>query len=214
MRVPLRSERDAFRLALGVLLVTGLAVLVGVLTAAVGGIVVAAVCLVAGLGVLFARRSEPEPILAEAEAEPHPAAVPGRRELLVIANAALAGESVEREVGTAGAADVEMEIVAPVVTSAIKHVTSDVDSARAEATRRLETSLVWARNHGFAARGRVGDEDTIATLADELRLVGADRVVVVTGPAEAMTRDEEQELDRLRTELDIPVTHATVQLTP
>jgi hypothetical protein len=47
-------------------------------------------------------------------------------------------------------------------------------------------------------------------MEDELRDFGADEVIVVTHPSERETWQERGELERLRHELDVPVTHVMV----
>ena len=74
----------------------------------------------------------------------------------------------------------------------------------------MERSLVWAREHGVIARGEVGDPNPTTAIEDELRGFGADEVIVVTHPSEQETWQERGELERLRRELEVPVTHVVV----
>jgi hypothetical protein len=74
----------------------------------------------------------------------------------------------------------------------------------------LEISLAWAREQGISARGEVGDPSPTSALEDELRDFGADEVIVVTHPSERETWQERGELERLRRELDVPITHVVL----
>jgi hypothetical protein len=74
----------------------------------------------------------------------------------------------------------------------------------------LERSLAWAREQGLAARGEVGDPSTTTAIEDELRDFGADEVIVVTHPRGLETWQERGELDRLQTELNVPIRHVVV----
>lgn len=213
MRLPVvRSEPDAFRIAYSFALVTGLSVLLGIATEPVVG---------AGLFTAFAlaalvwdlTTSDPErrlPLL-EAEHEPHPVAADGRRRILVIANESLEGDGLAEEIRSRAGGPAELVVLAPVLTSKAHFVTSDVDREIQDARSRLHATLEWAERQGFPARGEVGDPNApLASIEDELRRYGADEVIVVTHPAERQNWLEGGMLERVQEELDIPVTHATV----
>ncbi|MGO9496680.1 MAG: hypothetical protein ACLQA5_08235, partial [Solirubrobacteraceae bacterium] len=58
--------------------------------------------------------------------------------------------------------------------------------------------------------GEVGDPSPNTAIEDQLRDFGADEVIVVTHPREREAWQEHGELERLRRELDVPVTHIVV----
>ena len=61
---------------------------------------------------------------------------------------------------------------------------------------------------GLEATGRVGDPNAaLGAIEDELRLFGADEVIISTLPAGRSNWLETGIVERLREELDIPVTH-------
>ncbi len=207
MRVPIRSERDAFRFAAIGALITGLAVLVGWLTEPLVGVAVfVAVLLVASIAYLRAENPDRRLPLRQASAETHRhGAVPGERHVLVIANAALSGETLRELIVGAGDDKVQIDILAPVLTSHVHYGVSDIDRELEQARDRLRRSLAWARDQGIVARGEVGDPDATTAIEDELRDFGADQVIVVTHPRE--TWQEHGELEHLRGELEVPLTH-------
>ncbi|MGP0102908.1 MAG: hypothetical protein ACLPUT_14970 [Solirubrobacteraceae bacterium] len=213
MRVPVRSERDAFRLTVAGVAVVGGAVLIGWLTEPLVGVAVFVLALViAGIAYLRAANPDRRAPLREAAAEPHPhGAVPGKRHVLVIANEALSGAgSLHQLLLGEGPVDVEIDVLAPVLTSHVHYGVSDIDRELEQARARLERSLAWARDHGITARGEVGDPNATTAIEDELRDFGADEVIVVTHPRDRETWQEHGELERLRRELDVPVTHVAV----
>lgn len=213
MRLPVvRSEPDAFRIAYLFALVTGLSVLLGIATEpAIGAALFTAVALGALIWDLTTSDSDRPLPLLEAEHAPHPIATSGRRRILVIANESLEGEGMSDEIRGRAGDDAELVVLAPVLTSKAHFVTSDVDRELADARERLRATLGWARRHGFRARGEVGDPNApLASIEDELRRYGADEVIVVTHPAERRNWIEAGMLERVRDELDIPVTHAVV----
>jgi hypothetical protein len=89
-------------------------------------------------------------------------------------------------------------------------LTSDVDRERAEAHVRLEASLAWAGQQGFAAKGAVGDSDPLVAIEDELRDAGADELIIVTHPSERTSWLARRMLAHLTRELEIPVREIVV----
>jgi GABA permease len=212
MRAPIRSESDAFRLTIGVVLVLVVSVLMGALIDPFVGLAVFVIALALGLiAFLVAARSDHRHTLREAADEPHPhGAVRGKRHVLVVANQTLAGSDLMGRITHGNAAQVEIDVLAPVLCSRMHLGTTDIDRELADARARLERSLAWARNHGLDARGEVGDPSATTALADELRDFGADEVIVVTHPHDQESWQERVELERLRDELDVPVTHFVI----
>lgn len=212
MRMPIRSERDAFRLTVAGAVAIGGAVLIGWLTKPLVGVAVfVLVLIVAGIAYLRAENPDRRLPLRQAAAEGHPhGAAPGTRHVLVIANEALAGDELHELILGEDHNDVEIDVLAPVLTSHLHYGVSDIDRELEQAHARLERSLAWARAHGIIARGEVGDPNATTAIEDELRDFGADEVIIVTHPRERETWQEHGELQHLRSELKVPLTHVTV----
>jgi hypothetical protein len=152
--------------------------------------------------------TRPAGLLQEAEHAQHPHG--GRRHVVVVADAPLAGEKpAEAIVKTAGP-DAELDLLAPVLVSHTHYAMSDHDAESRSAEARLKTSLAWAAAHGFHARGEVGEDEPATAMADELRDFGADAVIIVTDGDRKTRWAETRELERARAELDIPVVHVVV----
>lgn len=211
MRAPVRSEAEAFRLVVLGAAVVVVCVLVGWLVAVWVGLALFALVLA---GALAAWLRAPDPDrrrLREAAHAEHPhGAREGVRHVLVVANETLGGAELrERIVGADGAA-VEVDVLAPVLTSHVHLGVTDVDRETRAAQRRLERSLAWMRAQRIHAHGRVGRTSPELAMEDELRDFGADEVIVVTRPGDRGTWQERGELERLRAELDVPVTHVVL----
>jgi hypothetical protein len=146
---------------------------------------------------------------AACEAHPHGAAL-GKRHVLVIANESLSGSELRDRVLAGDGERIEVDVLAPVLTSRVHLGVSDIDHELAEAHERSGRSLVWARAQGIVARGEVGDPSPITAFEDELRDFCADEVIVVTHPRDRETWQERGELERLQRELNAPVTHVVV----
>jgi hypothetical protein len=213
MRVPIRSEREAFRLVAGTAAVVLAAALIGWLTEAVFGAAALGLALLVAL-IAYLRAGNPDrrPALREAATSPHPhGASAGNRHVLVIANEVLGGAELRARLDRATAGEqLEVDVLAPVLTSPLHYGVSDVDSGIAQARARLERSLAWMNELGIAARGEVGDPNPATAIEDELRDFGANEVIVVTHPRERQSRQERGELDRLQRELDVPVIQIAV----
>jgi hypothetical protein len=212
MRAPIRSESDAFRLTVGVVAALIVAILLGALITPLVGVGVFIVALLAGLtAYLVVARSDHRPILAEAAQARHPhGAAPGKRHVLVVANETLVGRDLLVRIARDDPSRVEIDVLAPVLSSRLHLGMTDIDGELRSARTRLDRSLAWARDQGLNARGEVGDPSPTVALEDELRDFGADEVIVVTGPEDGETWQERGELERLRDELDVPVTHIVI----
>jgi hypothetical protein len=198
-------------LALGI--AAGVAIAIGVLATRAWGIVFFAAAVVTGIAFELAGREEDRRLgLREAAQAPHPHGASGaKRHLLVVAEEQLAGEALRAQLLAAGGADFELDVLAPVMASRAHHLASDVDREREEARQRLEDSLAWAAEHGFAAKGEIGDAYALDAIEDALRDFGADEVLIVTHPRHRTSWLARRMLDRLERELDVPVREVVVE---
>jgi hypothetical protein len=208
VRTPITSERDAFWLTVAGVAIILAALLVGWLLGVWAGVALFVVAvLVAGTAYLRSPDPGRRSSLEEAEHESHFYRAPGPKHVLVIANETLGGEELRRRLsGHDG--DLEVDVLAPVLTSHVHFTVSDIDTETEQARARLGRSLEWMRAHGVHARGAIGDPNPITAIEDQLRSFGPDEVIVVTHPEQ--TWQERAELERLRDELDLPVEQVVV----
>jgi hypothetical protein len=142
------------------------------------------------------------------------AAQRSRRRVLVVAMDELIGGELIGELRDhlreAGA--VEVMVIAPAVEQTMfQHALGDVDSATAEAGRRLEASMAELSRGGIEALGEIGDSDPVIAAGDALRQFIADEVLIVAR-AEGQARWFEDGLfERAREELRPPVQMITVK---
>jgi hypothetical protein len=212
MRLPFKTETDAFRVAVALGLLAGASVLVGWLASRPYGVVLFAAGVAAGVTFeLAGRETDRGSALREAAHAPHPhGASRGRRHILVVASEKLAGEELRKQLAAAGGADVELDVLAPILASRSHYWASDIDREREEARARLEASLAWAADQGFAAKGEVADPDPLVAVEDELRDFGADEVIIVLPARERTSWLANRMLGHLTRELDVPVREIVV----
>jgi GABA permease len=210
MRAPVTSETDAFRIAYGTALLIGVSVLVGIATKPVVGAVVftlvALVAFVWDVRTVDAQRLRP---LREAAAA-SPKADAWR--ILVVANETLAGEELRDAIMHRAKLDPELIVMAPILPSRAHLITTDIDRDIQDAQRRLDATLSWAAAKGLTAHGEVGRTHPLAAVEDGLRRFGADEVIISTHPAGKSNWLESGLVERVREELDVPVTHVVVDL--
>jgi hypothetical protein len=215
VRIPVRSEADAFHIVIGCVAVLGAAALLGALVSPLVG-----VALLAGavIGALVWEFATPDPDrrrpLREAAAE-------GRRFtrerplVLVVANRTLASSTLRDELTRRARDGADLRIVAPILASRVHYYASDIDRELAEARERLADLLAWASANGVRATGIVGDPNVaLGAIEDELRRSAADEVLIATHPPSRSNWLETGIVARLRDELDIPVTHLVAELEP
>ncbi len=212
MRNPVRGESDAFYLAFGAALLIGASAALGALTHPLAGVALFAAGLIGAL-IWDVSTRDPDrrrPLREAAAAAPAPRAE--RTRVLVIANRTLAAEELRSELRARGNTDAEIHLVAPILASRAHYIASDIDSELQDARERLDATLAWARGEGLNFTGRVGDPNAaLGAIEDELRVFGADEVIISTHPAGRSNWLETGIVERLREELDVPVTHLVAQ---
>lgn len=213
MRNPVRSETDAFYIAVGGAAIIVAALALGSLLDPLVGV---ALVVGAGIGAVTWELSTKDPDrrrpFREAASEAPPRKRTTARRVLVVANRTLHGSELRAELHRRAAAGTELHVVAPILCSRIHYIASDVDKELDEARERLSIALAWAQDEGLAVTGKVGDPNAaFGAIEDELRQHGADEVIISTYPRGQSNWLETGIVERLRDELDVPVTHVVVQ---
>jgi hypothetical protein len=213
MRDPVRNEADAFHIAVGCAGLVAASLALGSLLDPLVGV---ALFVGAVGGVFFWEVATKDPDrrrpLREAASEAPPRTRANANRVLVVANRTLRGAELRDELHRRAATGAEFHVVAPILCSRIHYIASDVDAELEEARSRLSTALAWARAEGLVVTGEIGDPNAaLGAIEDELRRHGADELIICTYPRGASNWLETGIVDRLRDELDIPVTHVVVQ---
>jgi hypothetical protein len=214
VRNPVRSEADAFHWVFGGAAVIGGSVLLGALAGPIAGVALFAGALI-GAFIWEVATKDPErrrPLREAASAAPPPPPTGGPR-VLVVANRTLEGDELRAELARRARAGARLRVVAPILVSRTHYIASDVDKELEEAGERLGAVLSWARDAGIEVAGSVGDPNVaLGAIEDALRTYGADEVLISTHPPSRSNWLETGIVERLRDELEIPVTHMVVDL--
>jgi hypothetical protein len=120
--------------------------------------------------------------------EPASSAEGGR--LLVALSRPVEEQAAIREIAAAAAKAAatsgeatEVLVLSPVRIGFLDRWTSDLEGARREAQRRLVITVASLAKAGVAAEARVGDEDLVQAVEDQLQSFAATEVILVTGNA-------------------------------
>jgi hypothetical protein len=112
----------------------------------------------------------------------------GRRRLLVVVSRPVEEEAAIREIaaqvesGDSGyAGPTEVLVLAPARLGFLDRWASDLEGARREAQRNLVITVASLAKAGVNAEARVGDEDLVQAVEDQLRSFAATEVILVTG---------------------------------
>jgi hypothetical protein len=214
MRIPIRSERDAFRIAWSTVIVAVVCVAVGAIIHPLAGIGVFVAVVLAAI-VWDVRAPNPDRVSGLREAAgtaPKPTSS-GRVHLLVVANQTLPGQELRAALIARGEPKPELRIVVPILISRMKYAMSDIDTELVYAHERLDEMLRWGRAQGFEVSGEVCPDGPLIAIEDQLREFPADEIVISTHPPEGSNWLEAGVVEQARDELDMPITHVIVDLT-
>lgn len=213
MRVPVSSERDAYRIVWASVGLAAVAIAVGALVHPLAGAGVAAAAILAAAAHEL-RSPNPDRVLGLREAGDTSAGRPSgdSPRVLVVANQTLPGEELRADLSARTDPKPELRVVVPILCSRVKYVMSDIDTELVYAHARLDEMLDWARAAGFAVSGEVCTEGPLTAIEDQLRQYSADEIVISTHPPERSNWLEEGVVERAQAELDIPIRHVIVDL--
>jgi uncharacterized LabA/DUF88 family protein len=138
-----------------------------------------------------------------------PASKAERRRLLVVVNRPIEEGAMIQEIAAIvhkegeTAAPAEVLVLSPARIGFLDRWASDVEAARREAQGRLVITVASLAKAGIAAEARVGDEDPVQAVEDQLESFAATAVVLVSGDADEDPAGEAAAAElaqRLRTE--------------
>jgi hypothetical protein len=149
-----------------------------------GGVGLAAGALAVLAIAVIAIRQRPYGPIASAEADDR-----GRHVLIVAAGRVEDPDDVARIVRAAGidgegGEEGEVRVLVPARIGFLDRWASDIEGARHRAQQRLVVTVAALAKAGVAAEARVGDEDVVQAVEDQLQSYPATEVVLVSGREE------------------------------
>ncbi len=113
----------------------------------------------------------------------------GRQHLLLVVAGPVEEPGAVRQITAAAGlkpgADADVRVLAPARIGFLDRWASDVNSARDEAQRNLVATVAALAKDGIVAEARVGDEDFVQAVEDQLQTYPADEVILVSPDASA-----------------------------
>lgn len=150
------------------------------------GVGVAVGALVTVAIVVVAARQKPRTAIGEPQSPSEP-----RRLLVVVSRAVEDPETIRAILAAVGDGEgaspepPEVLVLAPAQIGFLDRWASDLEHARREAQRRLVVTVASLAKAGIEAEARVGDEDLVQAVEDQVQSFAATAVILVTGsPAE------------------------------
>jgi hypothetical protein len=145
-----------------------------------------------------------------------PSATDARRHILVVVTRAVEDPAAVREIaGAAGVDgahdDAEILVLAPAKSSFLDRWASDVESARQVAQQNLVATVAALAKADIVAEARVGDEDVVQAVEDQLQGFPATDVVLVSGPDDAGEAAIEAAASELSSRLEPEFHHVVLQ---
>jgi hypothetical protein len=165
-----------------------------------GEVGVAVGALTAGAVVVVAARQRPRGPIGSAPA------VGGSRRMLLVVTCAVDEPDAVRRIAAAsgldtGGNDAGVLVLSPAKIGFLDRWASDVEGARQAAQQNLVVTVAALAKAGIAAEARVGDEDIVQAVEDQLGSFPATEVVLVSGEDDAEESAAAAELEaRLRAE--------------
>jgi hypothetical protein len=213
MRIPVRSERDAYRIVWATVAVVVVSIAIGILVDPLVGVALFVVAVVAAV-VWDLRAPNPDRVeaLREAAGTGRAHAIGTHHRLLVVANQTLEGHELHEQL-LGRVPRPELRMVAPILISRVHYAMSDIDTELTLARRRLDASIRWAGAEGFEVSGEVCPDGPLVAIEDQLRKFAADEIVISTHPPGRSNWLAAGVVEHAGAELDIPITHVVVDLT-
>jgi hypothetical protein len=167
-----------------------------------GGAGVAVGALGAAVLVVVAARQRPRGPILSADSED------GRRHLLVVVTCPVeepaAVAEIARTAGLGGGGEeADVLVLAPAKIGFLDRWASDVEGARRQAQQNLVATVAALAKAGIAAEARVGDEDVVQAVEDQLQSFPASEVVLVgegSGDGDAADAEAAELRSRLQAE--------------
>jgi GABA permease len=131
------------------------------------------------------------------------------KRILVLAAEPVSGEALKSAVG-GEAAEADVLVVAPALTSRTRFWASDSDEAIGRAEEVQQETVEQLDREGIDAAGDTGESDPLLALQDALQTFEADEIVICTHPGADQNWAEDGLVEEAQQRFSQPVKHLEV----
>ena len=133
------------------------------------------------------------------------------KKILAVVSEPVSADALRSAVGEGDAADAEVLVVAPALSSKKRFLLADPDPAIERAEQVQEETVERLDEEGVDAAGDTGESDPLLALQDALATFEADEIVLFTHPEGQRNWLEEGLVDRAQERFSQPVRHVLVE---
>ena len=133
------------------------------------------------------------------------------RKVLAIVAEPASGKALKEAIGSEGAEDAEVLVVAPALTSRFRFLMSDSDDAIERAEQVQEETVERMEEEGIDAAGDTGESDPLLAIQDALQTFPADEIVLFTHAGGERNWAEEGLVEQADERFDAPVRHLVIE---
>ncbi|HEX8074766.1 MAG TPA: hypothetical protein VF545_07270 [Thermoleophilaceae bacterium] len=133
------------------------------------------------------------------------------RKILALVAEPVSGEVLKKAVGEEAAADAEVLVVAPALSSRRRFILADPDPAIERAEEVQEETVERMDEEGIDAAGDTGESDPLLAVQDALQTFEADEIVLFTHPGGQRNWLEEGLVEEAKERFEPPVRHFVVE---
>ena len=134
----------------------------------------------------------------------------GKR-ILALVSEAVSADALKSAIGENDAADAEVLVVAPALSSKRRFILADPDPAIERAEEVQEETVERLDEEGVDAAGDTGESDPLLAIQDALQTFPADEIVLFTHPGDSKNWLEEGIVEEAKERFEAPVRHVVVE---
>ena len=133
------------------------------------------------------------------------------KKILALVSEAVSADALRSAIGEDDAADAEVLVVAPALSSRKRFLLADPDPGIERAEQVQEETVERLDEEGIDAAGDTGEEDPLLALQDALTTYQADEIVLFTHAGGKQNWLEEGLVDEATNRFDVPVRHMIIE---
>jgi hypothetical protein len=133
------------------------------------------------------------------------------KKILAVVSEPVSADALRSAIGEDEAADAEVLVVAPALSSKRRFLLADPDPAIEQAEEVQVETVERLDDEGVDAAGDTGESDPLLAIQDALQTFAADEIVLFTHPGGDQNWLEEGLVDDAKERFEAPVRHIVVE---